>query len=153
MADFSEWGCCIAEAIGFGKEKFLSAYSINMHSQHEHVAHENVIAATLLEFMKKEKRWNGTAQELLKALGGIVSVDGYGKPKDPYWPKASNILTRRINEIRPNLEALGLSIEFERGEERMISIVFQKTSSISSDRQSELRRFDDDDGDSTIEKT
>ena len=35
MADFAEWGCAIAEALGHSQNEFLDAYSDNTNSRNE----------------------------------------------------------------------------------------------------------------------
>ncbi len=106
MADFTIWGCAIAEALGYTRKEFLDAYFSNLEVQNKEVLYENLVAATLLSFMDGKSDWNGTPTELLEELQNsdenqkIVNQKGF--------PKAANILSRRINELRTNLAEAGM---------------------------------------------
>ena len=65
--------------------------------------------------------------------------------KSKLWPKAPNILTRRLNEIKTNLLEKGISIEDgDRSATKRI-IIIRKTSSQSSEPSQKADTNDDDD--------
>ena len=68
MADWTEWGCAIAEALGIGQEAFLRAYELNRAKQHEEVVHADAVAESLILFMKNKVSWEGTPSELYEEL-------------------------------------------------------------------------------------
>ncbi|HLC20438.1 hypothetical protein A3E97_01590 [Candidatus Uhrbacteria bacterium RIFCSPHIGHO2_12_FULL_47_12] len=142
MADFFLWGCAIAEALDIGQDAFTQAYKANELVKHQQVANENPVAMHILQFMKKRFFFEGTAQKLFKELSFEVE---YGAQKDYYWPKAANALMRKINEIKPDLKALGVEIQESRGEERSLVITYNNKPSEPSYRQEEDRRSDDND--------
>lgn len=119
MADFAVWGCAIAEALGHSKEEFIEAYQINIRKQTETVLNENVVAAAVTSFMESRDEWKGTATQLLSELNThsyTEGIDTYEK----YWPKASNALVRRLNELRVNLRDVGISFVSIPGDTREI---------------------------------
>lgn len=110
MADFTVWGCAIAEALGFTQEQFLNAYYANINYQHLEAIQESPIAVAIIHFMKMKQEWQGTATQLLEELNTVATelhLDTYEK----YWPKAPNTLSRRLNEVKTNLGETGISID------------------------------------------
>ncbi len=135
MADFFLWGCAIAEALGIGQGEFTEAYNANEMTKHEQVANENPVAMQLLQHMKQNYFFEGTAQKLFNTLN--KEMDN-GMPKNPYWPKAPNTLMREINKIKPDLKALGVEIQQSRSIERSLVITYQASSEPSYRQNDEL---------------
>src|SRR3989344_2220688 len=89
MADFTMWGCAIAEALGYSTDRFLTAYYENINFQNEEVLHANLEAVALMEFMKGKTVWEGTASELLEELEtAAVNSLGINIQKEKSFPKA-----------------------------------------------------------------
>jgi hypothetical protein len=110
MADFAHWGYAIAEALGIGGQKFLEAYEVNMAEQNQEVLEGTPLATAIVEFMKERDQWRGSSSDLLNNLekiAGDLCLDMSAKN----WPKAANILSRRLNEILPNLKQAGILIK------------------------------------------
>ena len=128
MADFTRWGCAIAEALGESSEIFLKAYENKVKSQIEEAAHASPVATVLLDYLENEilqnniSEWNGTPTELHTALLN------HAKPleistRQKSWPKAPHSLIRQLNELAPSLKALGWEIVSTKSGERRISII------------------------------
>jgi hypothetical protein len=112
MADFTRWGCAIAEATGYGQDAFVQAYKDNINRQNEEAIEASPVAKAVIEFMKEYESWQGTAEELLKTLNlkfGMSSISS-----SPLWPKAPEWMSRRLNDVETNLNAIGIRIEFVR---------------------------------------
>ena len=109
MADFAEWGCAIAQALGYSNEAFLRAYENNIGRQTEMLVNENIVASTLFTFMEGKDEWKDSVTELLKKLTEIAEFEGINTKNDKSWPKAGNILSRRLNELSTSLKKMGLS--------------------------------------------
>lgn len=119
MADFSLWGCAIAEALGYDQEAFLSAYRQNIQQGSENVIEESVTAQLVLEFMESEKEWTGTPTEF------FIQIKDLAKRKDiptTEQPKRSNQLSRELNTLKPNLEEQGVFFSRSRGKKREIKL-------------------------------
>ncbi len=107
MADFASWGSAIAEALGRKKEDFLDAYQANIDNQTEVAINENVVASVVISFMGDKKEWTGTAEKLLKELTD-KAIFSYVDTHERFWPKAANLLMRRMNELKVNLKTVGI---------------------------------------------
>lgn len=109
MADFAIWGEAISRALGYAHMSFLEAYQKNIDLQNSEALHAHIIAPVLLDLMSERDVWQGSASELLAELNlraDQLIVD----KKDRAWPKRAHSLSRRLNEIKPNLEEVGIKI-------------------------------------------
>jgi len=107
MADFTNWGCAIAEALGYGKDAFLEAYYANIQAQNREAIEGSPVGELILKFMDDKTEWEGSASELLALLEGIAEANKVNI-KARGFPKAANSLTRRLNEIKTNLMDEGI---------------------------------------------
>ena len=143
MADFAKWGEAISRAMGYKPERFLQAYYKNINFQNDEAIEANPTGKAVLVFMAEKGEWIGTPAELYEALYSIAVLEKMDKSK--LWPKAPNILTRRLNEIKTNLLEKGISIEDgDRSATKRI-IIIRKTSSQSSEPSQKADTNDDDD--------
>ena len=129
MADFARWGCAIAQGLGRSQDDFLKAMFGNIQIQNEEALSNHPVATAILELMETMEEWEGSATELLKTLeqqAGANNVDVTAKS----WPKTPQILSRRINEVAPNLQEAGVS--FTRIKEKSRTLKFGKIPSLSS---------------------
>ena len=85
--------------------------------------------APIQQFMKERVSWGGAPSELLGELN-IIAEQIQLDTRSKYWPKSPNWLTRRINEVRPNLMATGISVDGGKGTERRI--ILTKSENMSS---------------------
>lgn len=114
MADFAQWGAAIAQALGRSVDDFVSAYMVNIQSQNTEVLTSNPIAAALLAFMEKRTSYEGTAAELLDELTQKAEQMKI-KTTMKSWPKAPQVLTRRLNELKSNLRRGGIDVDSTSG--------------------------------------
>lgn len=125
MADFTRWGCAIAEALGYTKEEFLTAYKNNISRQTEMLLNDNIVATAIITFMEDKDEWKNTPTKLLDELYShalFVNID----TREKYWPKGATALSRRLNELSTSLKQVGISVVTSTsGVERYIHI--QKT--------------------------
>lgn len=113
MADFAEWGEIIARCMGYDDNEFIKAYQENINNQNDEVIESSPVAEALLLFVngKMEKEyWEGTPTELYKRLTDIIDQIKPELKRSNLWPKASNKLTSKINEIVPNLKEKDIEI-------------------------------------------
>jgi hypothetical protein len=109
MADWTLWGCAIAEALGYTKEEFLNAYQNNINKQTETLINENIVATAIITFMEGKNNWEDTPTKLLQELSTHAFLENIDTT-EKYWPKGSNILARRLNELGPYLKQMGLLV-------------------------------------------
>jgi hypothetical protein len=108
MADFEEYAEIISRCIGNQAGSFTSAYYKNQQIQTEEVIEGSPVATIPVKFMESRHEWEGTATMLLNELES--TADNLGMEiQNRLWPKAPHVLTRRLNEIRTNLRAVGIT--------------------------------------------
>jgi hypothetical protein len=113
MADFAEWGEAVARALGYAPGVFLNAYYRNIGAQNLEALEAHVIGPAILALMEKTPEWEGTPTELLAALEELAE-DMKINTNAKGWPKAANALSRKLKEIKTNLEAEGIAVVFDR---------------------------------------
>ena len=122
MADWEVLGCAISEALGYTKEKFVTAYQNNINRQTEMLLNENIVATAVITFMSGIDNWKGTPTQLLEKLSGhamLADID----IREKYWPKGAGALSRRLNELSTPLKQMGYLVTISTsGTERYIHI-------------------------------
>lgn len=111
MADFARWGFAIAEALGYGGHFFLELYNSNIQRQNEEAVEASPVAQVIRRFMEHRNEWEGGSTELYDELHSIVESMKIHKSQ---WPSQSNVLTRRINEVKSNLLDIGINAQYIR---------------------------------------
>lgn len=114
MADFTEWGCAIVQALGYAKEDFLDAYHANIRGQNEEVLTGSLIATVVRTFMEDKEEWIDTPSRTLDVLKSKAVEMGIGAEKEREWPKSAKTLTRELNKLKTNLATEGIQIEQDR---------------------------------------
>lgn len=127
MADFGQWACAAAPALGADQEAFLSAYSGNRENVNQTAIESSIIAEPLLLFLEGKDGWEGTATKL-KIDVEDTSPEKIVKHKA--WPKRPHTFSGELRRIAPNLRRMGIDIDFQRGDHRLICIT--RTSGKSS---------------------
>ena len=127
MADWTVWGCAIAEALEIGKERFLAAYRKSLATQNDEVVTSNPVCIALMEFMEDKATWSGKPSDLYVKLTEIAGKAGLDNSKA--WPKAANTFSRRLNGLSHNLSEAGLTLarNKESDSKRQRIITIQKT--------------------------
>lgn len=138
MADFTRWGYAISEAMGYGGERFLTAYRNNQSSSNEEAIYSHPVASTVVSFMRKRNKWKGSVADLLRQLeyeAGIEMIDMNVKS----WPKAAHILSRRLKEVKSNLGEKGITFNIRpAGDSKEITILATKNKAGSKIEQNNL---------------
>ncbi|MBI4232434.1 bifunctional DNA primase/polymerase [Candidatus Peregrinibacteria bacterium] len=136
MCDFAKWGSAIAEAMGVGMSSFMLAYEKSNETQNEAALDESPVAQMIIKLMEARGEWIGEPAELLVALNLLFTSAMFPSlEKDRSWPKKANHLTKKINQVKPNLASIGLDIEEfkERGRRKIKIIKTSSSSSVSSE--------------------
>ncbi|NLG84180.1 MAG: hypothetical protein GX493_06155 [Firmicutes bacterium] len=140
MADWATWGAAISEALGFGAKRFMAAYWKNIGAMNDRLLSSHPVAAAAIALLEDPKlapegKWKSTPGELLKKLDEIAAKERIDT-KAKSWPKSANSLSRRLHELRSNLEDAGIHLEIGREDggkrERYVSLEDVKISSQSS---------------------
>ncbi len=102
--------------------RYVETFFESISDRNKEVIENNVIGLCVLELMKYQTEWNGTATELLAELTNQavgLRIDTNSKE----WPKAANVLSRRLKELRTNLEETGLKINIARAPGKNVSTI------------------------------
>lgn len=131
MADFALWGCAVARALGHSADEFIAAYEGNTEARNEEALQASPVAAMIMELMGEQAEWEVTPTELLAELEALAEQHRVNV-RSSAWPKAPHALSRRLNEVRPNLAAVGIEVAMRRdGRRRTIAIRKVATDSVS----------------------
>ncbi|MBE3128292.1 MAG: hypothetical protein IMZ60_01270, partial [Actinobacteria bacterium] len=111
MADYAIWCEAASRVLGEKTGIFLDAYFNKIEGVNRESIDASPVAVTVLEFMKTRNEWEGTASELLNNLNTMaeqLKINTH-QPQG-VWPSAPNILTKKLNDVRANLEDAGYKI-------------------------------------------
>jgi len=121
MADYCFWGEAVSQILGEKEKVFTLTYFEKIGALSREVLEANPVGLCLLEYLK-ENSFEGTATELLEILEKKAEELKINT-KNNYFPSAPNSLTRRINEIKANLEEEGFKVDYDTtGKKRIIKI-------------------------------
>lgn len=108
MADFARWGYAIGEALGGCGKQFLEEYAKNQTIRDYEAIDADVVATLIVAFMEKRNSWVGMMSELLVELQELAPSYGINA-KAKEMPTRPNLLSRRINTVKSNLCAVGIT--------------------------------------------
>lgn len=114
MADFSYWGHAIAEVLGITGDVFLKAYLGNQGKANEEAISSNPTAAAIIALMRYKKTWTSSVSGLLKELEQ-VAADEHISIRQKIWPANANSLSKRLKEVKSNLEEIGIYYDIRHG--------------------------------------
>jgi hypothetical protein len=121
MADFAEWGCAIAMALGESQDNFLRIYEENRQIQTNEALNSSPVATAISILMEGRDSWEGTPTTLLSELEEVAEQEKINTHVRE-WPKAPNALTRRINEVKTNLLDAEIVVDHRHGKKNIIEI-------------------------------
>lgn len=126
LADFNRYGCAIAQGLGKTQEEFTKAYSKKIDLQNQEALNADSIALIIHKLCKTEvrkyKEKDAAGIEKNEGLRTFQPTELYSTVKNyatdmgidvkaKSFPKSPNALTRRINDVKPALKAVGIVIE------------------------------------------
>ncbi|ALI34767.1 hypothetical protein NMY3_00555 [Candidatus Nitrosocosmicus oleophilus] len=103
MADFAEYGEIVSRCLGYKDYEFINAYRENIDLQNEELIELHPVAEAVILLMEEKSSWMKTPSLLNKELADIICQVDTAILKSKYWPKATNQLTRQLNELAPIL--------------------------------------------------
>jgi hypothetical protein len=110
MADFEKYAEVISQCMGYEPMRFINVYHENKKLRTDNVLETSPVARAVIDFMETTERWQGTTPELLAELESIAPKLKINTQRERLWPKAANVLARRLNEIKSNLEEVGILV-------------------------------------------
>lgn len=157
MADFTLWGYSISEVLGLGGESFIDAYLGNQTRVNEEALSSNPLAEALIAFMRDKKSWTGSVSELLGKLG-VVATNNSINTRIKSWPANASVLSRRLKEIKSNLEDVGIQYDIRNAgqykkitlENDRVEVLYKKAKASEKNSKSELEEILHSDSNMTI---
>lgn len=130
MADFTYWGYAIAEVLEVGGKEFLEAYLSNQDTANEEALGSHPVAAAVIAFMKNRNTWAASVSELLKELETVAERERINTNVKT-WAKDANVLSKRLNEVKSNLEEIGIFYDIRHaGNYKKITLKRKVTTSV-----------------------
>lgn len=121
MADFGHFGIAAAKVLGFPDGEFIRVFDVNREAARQVVLESSPIAEAIQAMVRTVGDFKGTPSELLKRLESFAE-DAVVKSR--FWPKASNSLSRQLNRLKPDLEAVGIVIDgFREGDKNNTRLI------------------------------
>lgn len=108
LLDFLKWGCAVAEAMGYGQEKFLEAYQKNRTRLNEGLLEEDEVAGAVMDYLEESGNFEGAMSELSAKLSDMLYEKGMHASNKI---KQANHLSRRLKELEAGLHNVGISVE------------------------------------------
>lgn len=121
MLDFVYWLAAMEKVDGVPAGVYQAEYSNLLNQGQLDSLQENLLASEVLDFAKQFKgtEWCGTPAELLIQLTLQATVQ---TQRSREWPQNSIALSKRLKPLAAGLMTQGISLEFTRGKERMITV-------------------------------
>jgi len=111
MADFATWVTACEPGLGLRPNEFLSAYRKNRSEALASALEANVVAPPLMAFVRRTRRWQGTATDLLQELVKLADTD---VRRQAGWPRTPAVLSGILMRLAPPLRQVGISVDFGR---------------------------------------
>jgi hypothetical protein len=108
MADFARVGTALERALGLSDGSFLDALGGQRNAALQASLDADPVAAVLIEFMRTQPEWSGSATTLLTKLTDKADED---IARRRTWPTDASSLGKRLTELAPALRELGLEID------------------------------------------
>jgi hypothetical protein len=104
MADFATWAKACEDGGLWTDGVFMAVYDHNQIEGVRDLLDTDTLAATLTQFMDNYtgSDWVGTADDLLKALNGLV-----GSPRPKGWPGNARALSAALRRLAPAMRSSG----------------------------------------------
>lgn len=128
MADFCHWGYAIGEAIGGYGDEFLKEYTTNRSVQNEEAIESDIVSYLIYELMRDRTEAEARVSDWLTKILEIAPLYGIDqRHKD--MPKCPNQLSKRIGEVKSNLNGMGITYEFDRKRKDGTYLIFYNDNS------------------------
>jgi hypothetical protein len=112
LADYAEWCAIINVALGGTVDEFAEAYDFNVGQQISEAIENSTLAQILMSYMEFRSDTQDSTTGLYELLKGHAeSVMGI-KPGDGDFPKSPRMLYKKMQIIKADLQAIGISFRY-----------------------------------------
>jgi len=153
MAEFSKWGYSISEAMGIGGQTFLDAYFANQDGSNLEVVESHPLAAAMVKLMERRDELQGTVAEVLNKLITVARRNSISIDADQ-WPGSASALSRRLKEVKSNLEDVGIYYEKKKkSRAKILTITNKNTEPVGEVRELKVDQFSELNNDNNDDKS
>ena len=156
MADYALFAIASEKALGLKDGDFMKVFNQSRQQSRQVVIESSPVGEAIVRLMENypiPQSWKGTASQLLKELEKHTDEATY---RSRYFPKASNLLSRQLKRLTPDLKSVGINLSESRihgGTRQLVLEKVVKVSSLSSpggDRTPDDALHKDSTGDDTV---
>ena len=142
LADYAEWCNAVSLALGYNAEAFSMAYDKNIEKQNSEAIEASVVAQLVIEFMAGKSKWKGSAKTLWEEFNKMAETNGL--KKDKLFPKSHKWVRRRINDVKSNLNSIGICVTYDDSFRPRLIILVRDRSKSSVETAIDDALFDND---------
>lgn len=135
MADFAIWVTAAEKAIGWKDGDFLRAYKNNSKGATVMELEASPVASAIRQLMDSERKWSGSATDLLHELTSIIGEDNARRL--PGWPKTARPLSGKLKRLAPSLRGIGLNVSIERDSSGSAITITREAKALTTGRGSD----------------
>jgi hypothetical protein len=132
MADYALFAIASEKALGLKDGEFMETFEKSREQSRQIVIESSSVGEAIVRLMEATPLiWKGTISQLLKDLENHTDEATY---RSRYFPKASNMLSRQLKRLTPDLKALGLEVRegIRSNNKETRSIVIEKVLKVSA---------------------
>ncbi len=132
MADYALFAIASENALGLKEGEFMATFNESREQSRQIVIESSPVGEAIVRLMEATPLiWKGTISQLLKDLENHTDEATY---RSRYFPKASNMLSRQLKRLTPDLKALGLEVRegIRSNNKETRSIVIEKVLKVSA---------------------
>jgi hypothetical protein len=132
MADYALFAIASEKALGLKEGDFMKVFNQSREQSRQIVIESSPVGEAIVRLMENypiPKSWKGTASQLLKELEQHTDEATY---RSRYFPKASNLLSRQLKRLTPDLKLVGINISESRIHGGTRQLVLEKVVKVSS---------------------
>jgi hypothetical protein len=132
MADYALFAIASEKALGLKEGEFMKTFEESREQSRQIVIESSPVGEAIVRLMEATPLiWKGTISQLLKDLENHTDEATY---RSRFFPKASNMLSRQLKRLTPDLKALGLEVKegIRSNNRETRSIVIEKVLKVSA---------------------
>lgn len=144
MADYALFAIASEKALGLKEGDFMKAFNESREQSRQVVIESSPVGEAIIRLMEDypvPKSWKGTASQLLKELENYTDDATY---RSRYFPKASNLLSRQLKRLTPDLKSVGINLSESRIHGGTRQLILEKVVKVSSPSSPKGDRTPDD---------
>lgn len=126
LADAHRSCLAMAKPLEMTAAQIDTLWNMNQDRQTTQTLEHDVVAQTIIQFIKEQKNWVGQPTELFDCLSKYADV--HNQPWKKSWPASPGVLSKRINYIAESLNSNGVFIsDLKTNQKRLRKLIYDPT--------------------------